>query len=215
MSRSLFLASKRIGGISHVLPAAPSELRTVFVPTAGVPFNAAPWIDKRRAWLDDAGFRYEELELSRSDRERTAALVGTADLIYVEGGNTYFLLEHMQRCDFWGAMVGARAVYSGCSAGAVVACPDIGYVGDLDDRSAAPGLATTAGAGLVPFGILPHMDDMRVADQLAAIVKGWTTDQLLIGLDDDQALVVTDGLVRCVASPDALVDVDQSGTGNS
>jgi dipeptidase E len=204
----LFLASKHIGGLGEVLPAAPSELRTVFVPTAGVPYAAAPWMDRRRAWLGAAGFAYEELELSTVDAATAELALASADLVYVEGGNTYFLLEQMQRCRFWEAMARSDAVYAGCSAGAIVACPDIGYIGDLDDRSAAPNLTDTRGAGQVSFSILPHLDDSRIADELSQIVAQWPPEQLLIGLNDDQALVVADGAVRCVYSPEQLVNME-------
>ncbi|MGL5824348.1 MAG: Type 1 glutamine amidotransferase-like domain-containing protein [Nocardioides sp.] len=211
----MFLASKRIGGLSRVLPGPPRDLRTVFVPTAGLPYGAAPWIDSRRQWLDAAGFKFEELEIGTACPREVAATLGDADLVYVEGGNTYYLLEQMQRCRFWEAMEESEAVYAGCSAGAIVVCPDIAYIGGLDERAAAPGLVSTQGAGLVEFSILPHMDDSRIADELAQIVDAWPEGELLIGLDDDQALIVDGGVVRCVHSPEDLVEVGQSGTGNS
>ncbi|MGL5824091.1 MAG: Type 1 glutamine amidotransferase-like domain-containing protein, partial [Nocardioides sp.] len=162
----MFLASKRVGGLAHILPSSPGELRTVFVPTAGVPFEAAPWLDRRRAWLTSAGFEFEDLELSSASPDEVAGSLAGADLVYVEGGNTYYLLEQMRRCRFWEAMAQSRAIYAGCSAGAIVVCPDIAYIAGLDDRSAAPGLVSTEGAGLVRFGILPHMDDPRIESEL-------------------------------------------------
>ncbi|MGL5825361.1 MAG: Type 1 glutamine amidotransferase-like domain-containing protein [Nocardioides sp.] len=213
--QQMFLASKRIGGLSHVLPGPPGDLRTVFVPTAGVPYEAAPWLDRRRDWLDAAGFKVEELELSTANPDEVATALEVADLVYVEGGNTYYLLEQMQRCRFWEAMAQTDAVYAGSSAGAIVVCPDIGYIGGLDDRGAAPGLVSTQGAGLVGFSILPHVDDLRIAEELAQIIRKWPQDELLIGLDDDQALIVIGGLVQCVFSPEDLVGFGQSRTGNS
>ncbi|MGL4339199.1 MAG: Type 1 glutamine amidotransferase-like domain-containing protein [Rhodoglobus sp.] len=215
MASVMFLASKRIGALSRVLPGAPGDLRTVFVPTAGVPFADAGWLDRRRAWFDMAGFAVEELELTSVDAAHVAATLASADLVYVEGGNTYYLLEQMQRCRFWEGMEASDAVYAGCSAGAVVVCPDIAYIGGLDDRSAAPGLVSTQGAGLVEFSILPHMDDLRIADELAQITDAWPDSELLIGLDDDQALIVDGGVVRCVSSSEVLMVLGQSGTGNS
>ncbi|MGL5823771.1 MAG: Type 1 glutamine amidotransferase-like domain-containing protein [Nocardioides sp.] len=207
MRPKMFLASKRVGGLSHVVPGSPGDLRTVFVPTAGVPFETAPWLSRRREWLASGGFKFEDLELNSASVDEVAASLAAADLVYVEGGNTYYLLREMQRCRFWEAMAQSSAVYAGCSAGAIVACPDIAYIGGLDDRSAAPGLVSTQGAGLVEFSILPHMDDPRIASELAQIVEAWPRDELLIGLDDDQALVVEGGVVRCVHSPGDLVEV--------
>jgi hypothetical protein len=55
------LASKYLGGLSYVLPAAPKDLRTVYVPTAGFAYDSAPWIDIQREWFIQNGFAVEDL----------------------------------------------------------------------------------------------------------------------------------------------------------
>jgi dipeptidase E len=201
MIERAFLGSKHVGGLSHVLPGDPADLRTVFVPTAGSVYEPAPWIDARRQWLVRNGFRFDELELATSTPRVTARVLSTADLVYVEGGNTYFLLHHMRRTLFWDALAGLDVVYGGASAGAIVACPDIGYIQDLDDRSLAPELADTTGAGIIDFRILPHFDDPRARPTIDRILADWPEQDALVKLNDDEAIIVTDGSWRVISSP--------------
>lgn len=185
------------------LPAPPAELRTVFIPTAGTAYAEAPWIDQEREWLSRNGFIFEDLELARAEVSQVARIINSAALVVVPGGNTYFLLHHMQRTRFWDALNSTEAVYAGVSAGAVVACPDVAYINDLDERELAPDLATTQGGGLVDFFVLPHVNDVRVHDKIAAIVGGWPTGDRLVPLADDQAVIVSNGEDRTVPSPKA------------
>jgi dipeptidase E len=195
-----FLTSKHVGGLGCVLPGEPGGFRTVFVPTAGGAYPAAPWIDARRRWLGRNGFDVEDLDLASSGPAEVARVLSRAELVFVEGGNTYFLLHHMRKSGFWEALAGRDVVYAGVSAGAVVACPDISYIGDLDDRSMAPELEDTRGAGVVGFSILPHGDDPRVRPKTDEILAGWPVRRPLFVLDDDEAIVIDGGSCRVVES---------------
>ena len=202
MIERAFLGSKHLGGLSHVLPADPRDLRTVFVPTAGCVYGAAaPWIDARRQWLVRNGFRFDELELATSTPQDTNRVLSSADFVYVEGGNTYFLLHHMRRTLFWDALAGLEVIYGGASAGAIVACPDIAYIQDLDDRSMAPELVDTTGAGIIDFRILPHLDDLRVRPAIDRILASWPEHDSLVKLNDDEAIVVSGDSWKIVGSP--------------
>jgi len=210
MIERAFLGSKHVGGLSHVLPGDPGDLRTVFVPTAGSAYGSAPWIDMRRQWLVRNGFRFDELELATSSPQATLRALSKAEFVYVEGGNTYFLLHHMKRTLFWDALAGLGIVYAGVSAGAIVACPDIAYIRDLDDRSLAPELVDTRGAGVIDFRILPHFDDPRVRPTIDRILAGWPERDSLVKLNDDEAIVVSDGSWRVISSPAGDLIADQA-----
>jgi len=199
--RPAFLASQHLSGIASVLPGPPSDVRTVFVPTAGSIFDEAPWVDDHRRWFRDNGFLLTELELATATAEGVRAALAGADLVYVAGGHTYSLLHHMQRTAFWAALDACGAVYSGSSAGAIVACPDIAYIEDLDDASMVPELVSTTGGGLVDVRILPHADDAHYGPMVARIAASWDGDGDLVVLRDDQAVVLLDDGPAIVSSP--------------
>lgn len=198
----LFLASKYLGGLTSFLPAYPAELRTVFVPTAGSGYPTAPWIAKERDWFVRNGFSVGDLELATASPQQVAQTLKGADLVYVAGGNTYFLLQHMQRTDFWSVYRETAPLYAGVSAGAIVTCPDISYIDDLDEREQAPGLQDTTGAGLVDFRILPHVDSAKLQPKLNHILARWPASWPLEKLEDSEAIIVEGGSHRRIASLD-------------
>jgi dipeptidase E len=199
--RAALLTSKYPTALSRVLPADPADLRTVFVPTAGRPYPAAPWLEKRREWLRGNDFRIEDLDLAEATTRQVRQVMKDVDLVYVEGGNTYFLLHHMRRVGFLELLGEVEITYAGASAGAIVLCPDIGYIGDLDDRSAALDLTDTTGAGFVDFAVLPHADDPKVKPTVDQISRDWNRPERLVVLNDDQAVVVDGVVVEIVPSP--------------
>lgn len=206
MTSTLFLASSNLGGLAAALPGAPADLRTVFVPTAGSIYDAAPWVDEHRAWFRRSGFSPVELELASASRQQVSEALSEADFVYVAGGNTYFLLHHLQRTGFGAALAASAAVYAGSSAGAIVACHDIQYIEDLDDRSAVPELESTRGLGLVDVRIMPHMDDPHFRPTIDRILPRVPSDLPLVVLDDDQAMLVRDGRWSVVGSPDVVLE---------
>ncbi|NUS73445.1 MAG: type 1 glutamine amidotransferase-like domain-containing protein [Corynebacteriales bacterium] len=194
------LASKYVSGVAEILDTEPARVRTVFVPTAGSAYDTASWIAVEREWLTRNGFPVEDLELATASPELVAEKLSNADMIYVAGGNTYFLLEHMQRTRFWKALEHHNPIYVGVSAGAIVTCPDIAHIADLDERELAPGLADTTAAGLVDFSILPHVDYPKVQDKITAILSHWPDGKPLVKLNDDEAIVLEVGNWRIVKS---------------
>ncbi|MGI8418607.1 MAG: Type 1 glutamine amidotransferase-like domain-containing protein [Nakamurella sp.] len=84
------------------------------------------------------------------------------DLLHVGGGNTFRLLDHIQRHAFVApvrAFVELGGRYYGGSAGAIIACEDIGIAAPYDPNNV--GLTNLNGLALVPaYSVLPHFDDM-------------------------------------------------------
>lgn len=86
----------------------------------------------------------------------------TFDLLHVGGGNTFLLLDHIQRHTFVDAVrefVDLGGTYYGGSAGAIIACQDIEIAAPHDPNNV--GLTDLNGLGLVPaYSILPHYDNV-------------------------------------------------------
>lgn len=203
MSR-LLLASKLgdiIGRFSFVFPKPPAQLKVVCITTAGNVYAS-----ENRGWQADEmqGFRnmgvtLAEFDIAGKSEAEVADALADIDLVYVTGGNSYYLLEQMQKCDFKSAVSAALArgaLYAGSSAGAVVCCPHIGFIGAMDDRSKS-NLQDETGLGLIDFHILPHTDHPKygpiIQDMLPALKK---MPGRYVGLRDDQAVVVTDNYVE-------------------
>ncbi len=105
----------------------------------------------------------------------------------------YFLLEQMQKTNF-GNIIKERlnqgALYIGCSAGSVVACPNIDFIEKMDNPSESD-LKDCSGLGLIDFYVMPHTDHSEYGSQARSILKDMEENNYnVVGLKDDQALFV-------------------------
>ena len=94
-------------------------------------------------------------ELSCEDKILSA--ISQCDIIYVSGGNTFYLLNELRKSCVWQAIknaVKAGKIYIGESAGAIVAAQDTRYATLMDENS--PNMSDFTGLNLVDFYVVPH-----------------------------------------------------------
>ena len=130
-----------------------------FIPTASLHEKYTKYVDEAKQAFENLGLNVEVLDVSSAPKELTERTLQRCDLIYVSGGNTFFLLQELEKS-------GAKTIileqvkggkpYIGESAGSVIMAPNISYVKDVDDEKAAPQLKSFEGLGLVDFYPLPH-----------------------------------------------------------
>ncbi len=113
------------------------------------------------------------------------------DLIWAMGGNTYMLRYEMHRSGFEkiiGELLDTGVVYGGDSAGALVAGSSIAGVESADEPEFAEELIKD-GLGLVPFAILPHVDNPEFVEVLPIFKSVHQGKNEVIELKDSQAVV--------------------------
>jgi dipeptidase E len=81
------------------------------------------------------------------------------DVVFVDGGNTFYLLQKVRESGFDAAIENYLkqdwGVYVGVSAGTILAGPDVEIAEPWDDKDAAA-LADTKGLGMVAAAYSPH-----------------------------------------------------------
>lgn len=90
-----------------------------------------------------------------------------ADIIHVNGGSTFYLLLQARKSGFdkWiKKAVEAGKIYTGSSAGSIVASPNIEITRKLETRIYEKQLKNFIGFGLVDFIILPHWGSKHFRD---------------------------------------------------
>lgn len=190
MAKTIFLASFGLSALVDVLEDPPSFQQLLYIPTASNMYPSLPGNGPAYEQLADMGFQIDHLDLATASPARTAQAVAASDVIFVGGGNTYYLLDCVNRSGFRDALAQRPDVaYVGLSAGSVIATPDIAYIGEMDDPKEAPDLESTTGLGLVDFELMPHAtgDEEQSKGRLA--------------INDEQAVVVRDGKFEIVPSP--------------
>lgn len=126
-----------------------------------------------------------------SDGETLKKELVDHDLIWAMGGNTYMLRYEMRRSGFEDCikdLLNAGVVYAGDSAGALVAGLSIAGIESADEPEFAEEIIEE-GLNLVPFVILPHVDNPEFINVLP-IVRGLRKRKDdLIELKDSQAVL--------------------------
>jgi dipeptidase E len=146
------------------------------------------------------GFQITELDIAHADKPTQEQALAQADIVYIAGGNTFYLLQQLRDSGFGRLLidfVNAGGLYAGVSAGALVAGTDIRPVETMDEPDKAPGLASTEALGFVSIVPIPHSNDKRVN----ALTSKYGKNYQLVYMTDDQAIVVEGDSWQIVESP--------------
>ncbi len=128
--------------------------RVVFVPYAAVTFSYDKYLEKVQGRFDVLSVEVDSVH-KHSD---PASVIAQAHAIVVGGGNTFALLDKLQKHNLLDAIrerVGQGIPYIGWSAGSNVASPTINTTNDMPIVQPA----SFKSIGLVPFQINPHYTD--------------------------------------------------------
>ena len=175
------------------LESSPKNHTVAFIPTANLPQRSDGYVQEARQAFTDMGCQIDDLEVSTADPETIRRSLEEDDLIYLSGGNTFFLLQELRRsgaADLIRQQVDQGKPYIGESAGAVVTGPDIGFLDAMDPRSAAPNLDSTVGLGLVDFRLLPHLDSEPFAEVTRKILDRYGDNAPMVAINNSQAVAV-------------------------
>ena len=118
-----------------------------------------------------------------------------ADILYVCGGNTFYLLGHIKACGFETILrqrLKEGMIYIGSSAGSIVTGPDINFIAPMDNPSVTQ-LDNTKALGLTDFLFLPHLDHETMENAAKQIISKHRGSKHLFVLRDHQSLLVDNG----------------------
>lgn len=170
-----------------------------YIPTAGIAEMPDGDISDMTAdetkTLQSLGLTVDVLEVSSAAEAEIDQKLTENDVIYIGGGNTFFLLQELRRSGADKILireVNSGKPYIGESAGAVIACPDIGYCSGMDDPAKAPELNDYTGLGLVDFYVVPHLGSEILGAGVGETVEKYSGSLDLKVITDDQMILVTD-----------------------
>jgi dipeptidase E len=194
---NLFLASNAFETLQLLMPRlkqSSQSLKVAFVPTAAGLDEKPWWQTNDRNKLQELGFNVTDVNL---DAGFAADALSSYDMVFVAGGNTFYLLQQAQQVGFLDAVrrhVSAGKWYVGSSAGSVLAGPDIGPVHFVDNPEDAPELRTTMALGLIPEVVIPHANLVdREAGIDSCIAECRKLGLKPLPIHDKQAVLVQDG----------------------
>jgi dipeptidase E len=161
-------------------------------------------VDDLVKYMEQLGLKVDLVDLRDcSDADSVKQKLAGHDLIWAMGGNTYMLRYEMQRSGFdqiIKELLETGVVYGGDSAGALVAGQSIAGVESADEPEFAEEYIAD-GLNLIPYVVLPHIDNPEFTDVLP-IFKKKHQDKDIIELKDSQAVVFEDNDHRTVEGKD-------------
>ena len=203
MCEKLFLSAS-FRDVAELLPGfidgLPTGKRVTFIPTASLHEKVNFYVKAGRKSLEKLGFIVDELEISTASSEEIASKIQGNDVIYISGGNTFFLLQELKRT---GADVLIKEqiklgkLYIGESAGSVIAAPSVSYMQDMDNASSAKDLDSFDALSAVDFYPIPHYTNFPFAKVAAQMVHKYA-DLPICPISNREVILVEKGEKRVV-----------------
>lgn len=160
--RRLFLASA-FGDVAEKLPwdllKTAQEHTVGFVTTAANPYKDTWWVEKDKKKLQELGFTVNEIDIEGASEDEVRNKFEGCDMMFVAGGNTFYLLYHARKSGFEVIVKGfvdSGKVYIGSSAGSVIVGPILDPIHDLDEAEMVPELTSYEAFHIIDTVILPH-----------------------------------------------------------
>ncbi len=192
------------GEIIKNLPKPSPGTTVAYITTAAHPEANKKFVQRDRQQLLALGFSVEDLDIEGKNEAQLRHLLKGKNLIYVQGGNTFYLLKTVRESGFDKLMpefLSSGVVYLGASAGSYLACPTIEMAAWKHQDRNRFGLTDLNALNLVPFLISVHYQP-EYREILQQASKN-STYPLKI-LTDHQALIVKDESVELIGDPQEI-----------
>ena len=173
-----------------------SQSKIIFVPTASRNDEELHYVQESKKELLDLGILENNIKTLNLDKPVSFDEVEDFDVIYVCGGNTFYLLKKVRETGFDKVIIEfakTDKLYFGVSAGSILVCPNIEIASPFDENDV--NLTDLTGLNLTDVIVSPHykdeektiIDDFKKKSQYEVVT-----------LTDNQALLVLDGETKIV-----------------
>lgn len=189
-----------------ILPKKLSEIRMAHIMTATKMARHLKYLEEDRAAFARLGISYDDIDIEGKTTDELRTILKDYDVIYVQGGDPYYLLKHMRLSGFdvvVKELIAEGKLYVGVSAGSYVACPTLESALWKRPERARHGLADTEPSlQLVDFLVQVHYTDTHKE----AVKNGMAHTTLPVRiLTDNQALLTRNGNVHLVGSGEEVI----------
>jgi len=182
-----------------ILPKSPRELTVAFISTAADVYEDKWFVEKDRKKLVEMGFKIIDLSLKNQTKGALRDVLNTIQIIFVAGGNTFYLLEQARKSGFTELvpeLVDKGVIYIGSSAGSYLACPTIEVATWKHQDRNIVGLKDLTALNLVPFLLSVHYKP----EYKGVIEENVTKTKYPVKiLTDKQAIIMQNDRVRLVS----------------
>ena len=193
----MFLCSYFAGAATLFEDFAGQNIRAkevLFIPIAANVEEYRDYVDEAKEAFAKMGFEVQILDVSKASEAEAKAKIGAAQVLYVSGGNTFYLLRELKKKNLAGLIASrvrsGELVYVGESAGAMIAAPSVEYASAMDNASGSESVATQTGLDLVKFYPVPHYGEEPFVQSAAEILKIYGGKLKLVPINNAEAIAV-------------------------
>lgn len=164
-----------------------------FIPTASTPESYKEYVKLGQESLEELGLKVTPLDVATASSEEIRSTLSEGDLIYIAGGNTFYLLQELKRKGadkLIQAEIEGGKPCIGESAGAVIFAPSIEYIRLMDEPHKAPELASFAALGLIDKYPLPHYRCFPFVEMAETVLATYGGRLSLVPITNHQAIIV-------------------------
>src|ERR1700722_5790287 len=96
-----------LGKIAFLFDKPFDQMRVIYITTAANVYaeENKGWFFKEIQAFRDMRINLTEYDIAGKSEDSVRAMIKDADVVCVTGGNSYYLLEHMQKCNFKSAII--------------------------------------------------------------------------------------------------------------
>jgi dipeptidase E len=175
-----------------------SEATMALIPNAQDYFSERPrnyQLSQRVSVMESLGLKVDVVDLREyGNASALKEKLKNYSIVWATGGNTFCLRYEMRRSGFEEAikdLLSEGVIYGGDSAGALVAGTSIGGIESADIPQFADEIIVE-GLRLVPYVVMPHVDNPEFADVLPVVRDMYSAENEMIELKDSQAVIFND-----------------------
>lgn len=211
MTKTILLTSagmKVKDEIIRLLSKPPSETQLAHITTASNPKENPEYMFRDKKLMLDAGFQVEDIDIEGKSEEELRQILKNKDIVYVQGGEGYYLLKAVKESGFDKVikdLIDVGVIYVGVSAGSYILCPtlEMHTWKSKDTKRDTYGFSEDVQAlGLVPFLVTVHYENKYKED----ITRGINSSKYPVNvLTDDQAILVKNGKAELVGKGEAVI----------
>lgn len=208
MSTILLLSTARflMNNPPEVLGRPFNEFKMVHITTATKGVSDTAYFERNRKFFREHNYNCTEIDLDEVKGKELENVLKKAELVYVEGGNSFLLLKAIRESGFENVvkeLLPSGLIYMGGSAGSYVACPTIEMaIWKHQDKYSHYAVTDLTAMNLVPFLLTVHYKP-----EYGELIKEKISRVKLPVriLADEQAFLVKDGEVTLLGNGEEII----------
>ena len=193
--------------ILKILPKPASKMTLAHITTASKVEPDTTYVESDHAELEKMGFKVTDIDIKNCTETELINILDGFDIIYVQGGNTFYLLQAVKESGFNRVikkLIDNGVIYIGVSAGSLICGPTIetaSWQGTWPDKNIVK-LKNLKGLNLVPFNLCVHYDPQWQKTVKAELAKSKIKTRILT---DQQGFLVKNNEVELVGQKPEIV----------